>query len=116
MRAITTMVQIAPFVYALFCIAAYVMYLTAPEEVLFVTDLFLYVSPIVVVNNLINSHILKLCAWHRTACLLPLFPNALVALDRYLYELPVSYATANIIIIIVLTALLLIAAYNVFFR
>lgn len=112
--AITTMVQIAPFIYGFFCIAAYIIYLSQSEKAMFVADLFLYISPIVVVNNLVNSRILKLCAWHRTACLLPLFPNATVVLDRYLYELPVSYATANVIIILVLTVLLLICAYKVF--
>ena len=116
LRAITTMVQIAPFVYAFFCIAAYIMYLCATDDAIWVANLFLYISPIVVVNNLINSEILKLCRWHKTACLLPIFPNAVVSFDRYIYELPVSYATINIFIIIFLTALLLIAAYNVFFK
>lgn len=115
LRAITTMVQIAPFVYAFFCIAAYIMYLFASEKALFVVDLFLYISPIVVVNNLINSRILKLCIWHKTACILPLFPNAVVCFDEIICELPVSYVTAGVFIVIILTALLLIAAHKVFF-
>ena len=110
------MVQVAPFVYALFCIVAYVLYLFATDDAIWIANLFLYISPVVVINNLINSRILKLCRWHKTTCILPLLPNASVAFDRYIYELPVSYATANVITILVLSGLLLIAAYNVFFR
>ena len=110
------MVQIAPFIYAVFCIFVYVMCLLSYEDAAHIAEQFLYVSPIVVINNLINSRILKLCVWHKTACVLPLIPNASALFDRYIYEFTVESATANAIIAVVMAILLLIAAYKVFFK
>ena len=116
LRAITTAVQIAPFVYTAFTIATLILYLVASEPVIRALDVFLYVSPIVVLNNLLHSKILKLCKWHKTACCLPLLPLANVLVDDYICEIPVSYDVASCATIIVMSGLLLIAAYNVFFK
>ena len=116
LRHITTTVQILPFLYAFLYIIALVAYLFASESVLVFLDTMFYVSPIVIVGNLIESHILKLCRWHKTACILPAFPQINLFIDRYIYEFSTGAELAHIIIVIVMSILLLVAAYNVFLK
>lgn len=116
LRSITTAVQIAPFVYALFYIIALVIYLFASEQIMYMLDAILYVSPIVVIMNLLESRILKLCRWHKTACVLPLIPQVNIIFDDYIYRFSVRVETVHIVMVIAMSVLLLVAAYNVFFR
>lgn len=74
LRYITLAVQILPFVYSFFYILSLVMYLICDESVLRILDTLFYVSPIVVGGFLVESHILKLCKWHKSACILPILP------------------------------------------
>ena len=116
LRYITLAVQILPFVYSFFYILSLVMYLICDESALRILDTLFYVSPIVVCAFLVESHILKLCKWHKAACILPILPQAIVLTDAYIVELTSIEAQIAIIIPIVLSVLLLIAAYNVFFK
>lgn len=116
LRSITTAVQIAPFVYALFYIIALVIYLFASEQIMYVLDAILYVSPIVVVMNLLESRILKLCRWHKMTCVLPLVPQVNIILDDYIYRFSVRAEIIHIAMVIAMSVLLLVAAYNVFLR
>lgn len=116
LRYITLAVQILPFVYSFFYIFSLVMYLICDESALRILDTLFYVSPIVVCGFLVESHILKLCKWHKSACILPILPQAIVLTDAYIVELTSIEAQIAIITPIVLSVLLLIAAYNVFFK
>lgn len=116
LRSITTAVQVMPFLYALLYIFALAAYLFAPEPILGVLDTLLYVSPVVVVGNLIQSKILKLCKWHKAACLLPVLPQVNIVVDRYIYEFTIRAEVAHISLIILMSILLLVAAYNVFLK
>jgi len=64
-------VQLAPFAYLLF----YVAYLFAgafvSEELLCMADSIMTVSPLTTIGMLAASRLLKLCQWHKIACLLP---------------------------------------------
>ena len=79
-------------------------------------DTLFYVSPIVVIGNLLESRILKLCKWHRASCILPLCPQVNLFIDRYIYEFSFYAELAHIIMIIAMTALLLVSAYKVFMK
>ena len=81
-----------------------------------ILDTLFYVSPIVVCGFLVESHILKLCYWHKSACILPILPQLIVFIDAYITELTSIEAYIAIITPIALSALLLIAAYNVFMK
>lgn len=67
LRYITLAVQILPFVYSFFYILSLAMYLICDESALRILDTLFYVSPIVVCAFLVESHILKLCKWHKAA-------------------------------------------------
>ena len=116
LRAITLAVQIIPFAYTFLYIITLILYLFASDTVLTILDTLLYVSPIVVVCSLIQSRVLKLCRWHRTACILPAVPQINILTDRYIYEFSVRAELAHISIILLMSVLLLIAAYNVFLK
>ena len=71
LRRMTRIVQLLPFAYLL--LYAYYM-LACPylsEDTLCLLDAIITVSPITTILFLLASGLLKLCAWHKIACLLP---------------------------------------------
>lgn len=116
LRNITTVVQLLPFIYGFLFIFALVAYLVLPDWVSTVCDHFFYVSLTVILYNLILSRTLRLCRWHKLACVIPLFPEMVSLADLTLIDLSSHAAIVNILTIIFMTLLLLIAAYNVFFN
>lgn len=116
LRAITLTVQIIPFAYTFLYILTLILYLFASDSVLSVLDTLLYISPIVLVFSLIQSRVLKLCRWHKTACILPVVPQVNILLDRYIYEFSVRAELVHISVILLMSVLLLVAAFNVFLK
>lgn len=116
LRYITLAVQIMPFVYSFIYILCLVAYLFCSEPILVLLNTLSYVSPVVIIGFLIESKILKLCKWHKTACILPILPQILVFVDYYIIELTEIEAYIAIATPIALSILLLIAAYNVFVK
>lgn len=116
LRAITLAVQIIPFAYTSIFIITLILYLFASDTVLTILDTLLYVSPLVVVCTLIQSSVLKLCRWHKTACILPVVPQINILADRYIYEFSVRAELLHVSVILLMSILLLIAAYNVFLK
>lgn len=103
-----------PFLYAALYIIALSLYPFISEEILVVIDTLLYVSPTVVFGNLILSRMLELCYWHKAACILPIVPQITILIDRYIYEFSVYGMKAHLAVVILMSALLLVAAYKVF--
>lgn len=91
-------------------------YWFANETVLRILDTLFYVSPVVVAQFLILSKSLRLCAWHRTACLLPLIPQITIVLDNTVVVFSKNVALFSIASMAFMSVLLLIAAYNVFLK
>ena len=116
LRYITLVVEILPFIYSFLYILTLVLYLMCDEWVLRILDTLFYVSPAVVCGFLIESHILKLCKWHKAASILPVLPQVIVFIDARIVELTSIEAHIAIIMPIALSALLFIAAYNVFIK
>lgn len=90
-------------------------YLYAGEEVVAVLDTLFYVSPVMVIQFLALSRILRLCSWHRLACALPLFPQISILLDRTVVIFSERAVETHIITTMIMALLLLISAYKVFF-
>lgn len=116
LRTITRAVQLLPFLYGFLYILAMIVYLLCPDWISVVCDHLFYISVTGVAYNLILSRILRLCKWHRAACLVPLTPELVGLADQTLVKLSAYAELINICIIIVSTMLLLVAAYNVFLR
>lgn len=105
-----------PFIYGVLYIACMVLYLFVPEGWLVALDTLFYVSPTVVVSFLVFSSVLRLCKWHKTACIVPVVPQGISLVDRYVVWFPCSAATITIIASILLTAVLVFCAYKVFMK
>lgn len=78
-------------------------------------DASFYVSPIVILAHIIYSYILKLCIWHKVACMLPIIPQTILYIDTYFHEFTqgeVLYLNLSIVVMIIL---FLVAVYRVFF-
>lgn len=116
LRLVTSAVQLMPFVYTVLFIISLVVSFFASEDVVRIFDTLFYTSPIVVIAFLILSKLLRLCRWHRMACLLPLFPRVVSFVDYHIIELTEVLAQVNIILFATMAFLLLIAAYNIFIK
>lgn len=64
---------------------------------------------------LIESRVLKLCKWHKTACVLPLIPQIPIIINNYFVELTDYEVRIFLVCILSMSVLLLVAAYKVFF-
>ena len=115
LRRVKKAVQLSPFVYAFAYIVILLLYDTASDMVLDVLDDLFYVSPVVIVINLVYSRILKMCAWHKTACLLPLIPEIANMSEEFPIEFTISQAQIINYASAITSILFLIAAYKVFF-
>lgn len=71
LRKVTRAVQLAPFAYLAFFGLFLVCEFWIPESFVGLVDKCLYVSPAFIVVMLLASRLLKLCPWHRAACLIP---------------------------------------------
>lgn len=85
MRRVTRFVQLAPFVYlvlyaAYMCACAFV-----PEAVTGATDATLPNSPLVTSVLLLLSRMLKLCRWHKVACLMPVSSQIESFIDGFVF-------------------------------
>ena len=116
LRKITAAVQLTPFIYNVLYIISFIMYLFAPDWTVALFDHLFYVSTIVVIATFIQSRILKLCKWHRLACLLPLLPQSIIFIDSFIYEFSECGIIINICTMIIMSILLLISAYKVFIK
>lgn len=116
LRRATTAVQILPFVYTALYIIVLALYTTCGQQTQIALDSLFYVSPICILAFLILSRIFKLCRWHKTACVLPILPQAISLIDYYIYSFSAVSAYVFNGSIILMSILLLIAAYNVFLK
>lgn len=116
LRRITVSVQIVPFVCGALYIVAYVAYVFAPESVIVLLDTLFYVSPLFCAAHLVYSRILRLCAWHRAACLVPAFPQVVTLVDYYVVSFSEVLAFVLNATAMAMTGTLLVAAYNVFLK
>lgn len=110
------MVQLAPFVYAFLYTIIVGLYPYTTYSTAKVLDTLLYVSPVVIIVNLIESKILKLCKWHKTACLLPLLPQIAIIIDTHIVQFNIPAARMASIIFLAMLILFLVSAYQVFFN
>lgn len=105
-----------PFIYSVLYILSLAIGLFASDDVVKTFDMLFYASPVTVISFLIFSRLLKMCRWHRTACLVPIFPQIISFIDYYVVQFPLSVLAITIVTLIAMTALLLAAAYKTFIQ
>lgn len=116
LRGITISVQVVPFVCGAVYIVVFIAYLFASDAVMTALDTMFYISPLFCAAHLLYSKILHLCAWHRTACLVPVLPQVVNFIDYYIVSFSEVQAEVFNLTATAMTVLLLISAYNVFLK
>lgn len=116
LRYVTLAVQLMPFLYTVPYIASIVASYFLSYDSARIFDTLFYVSPVTVGALLVLSRLLRLCKWHKTACILPLLPQVVSFVDYYIIELTEVAAQVNIILFGSMAVLLLVATYNVFMK
>ena len=116
LRRVTRLVQIAPFVY----LALYSFYLIAgvfvPDEAVCFADGVMVSSPVVTSVFLVLSRLLKLCRWHRAACLIPSISHVEGVVDCYFFTFTQGEIIFINILIGVISAVFLFLANKHFFH
>lgn len=115
-RYSTVLVKARPFFFAFFYLAGIFSYILMPKAYIGYLDLAFYISPIVILYELILSKIFHLCKWHRLECVLPLFGLIPVIVDKFIIEIGAYGQLTNWIIILLAFPLSLINAYFVFLK
>ena len=115
LRKTRKVVQLSPFVYTFLYIVILLLYNHASAMVLDVLDDLFYISPVVIAINLIYSRILKMCVWHKVACLLPLIPELANIYEAVPFDFSVGQATVINYAVVVCSVLFIVSAYKVFF-
>lgn len=105
-----------PFFFAFFYLASIFSYIWMPKVYIGYLDLAFYVSPMVILYELILSKIFHLCKWHRLECVLPMFGLIPVIVDKFIIEIGAYGQLMNWIIVVAVFTLSLINAYFVFLK
>ena len=95
LRKTTRLVQLAPFVYLAFYATYLILCDLVPDSLLGASDLVLYVSPATSGGLLFLSRLLKLCKFHKIACLIPFSSQIEGLIDCYLF----TFTEAEIVLI-----------------
>jgi len=95
LRRTTRLVQLAPFVYLAFYASYLILCDIVPDSLLGASDLVLYVSPATSGGLLFLSLLLKLCKFHKIACLIPFSSQIESLVDCYLF----TFTEAEIVLI-----------------
>ena len=86
LRKVTRVVQFIPFVYLLLFAVVSVTEPYMSDRLFNVVNELFYVSPAIVVFMLFFSRLLRLCWWHKTACLIPMLAQVENYIDAYVFE------------------------------
>lgn len=115
-RYSTVLVKAMPFVFAIFYLIGLSSYIWSSNTIIGYLDLAFYVSPMVILYELILSKIFHLCKWHRLECILPMFGLLPVLVDKFIIEVGAYGQLVNWIIVVTVFTLSLINAYFVFLK
>lgn len=86
LRKVTRIVQVAPFAY-LVLLAVYLLCESVlPNWAVMLADNLLNAPAYTTAGMLVLGRMLKLCAWFRTACLLPFTAKAECYVDAFVYQ------------------------------
>ena len=116
LRKVTRIVQIAPFVYLAFYSAYLIIGCFSSDALVSLADGVIFSSPFTTTGMLFLSRLLKLCRWHKAACLIPSASHIEGIIDSYLFTF-----TQNEIILIntalgILSLAFIIRAHRHFFN
>ena len=95
LRKVTRIVQLLPFAYLLLLSAYLLLSPVLPEWLLLIADNALNLPVSAIIGLLGMGKLLKLCAWFRTACLMPMLTKAESWIDSFI----ITFTQGEIILI-----------------
>lgn len=116
LRKVTVTVKVFPFFYAAGLILFWLIAPALTDTMLNMVDSTIYLSAIMVLLLIRLSYCVKLCIWHRLQCALPLLPQIVAQVDRYIFKFGFYLATAEVVVMCIIFTLSLINAYKVFIK
>ncbi len=108
--------QLAPFVYLAFYSAYLIIGSFVSDELVSVADGFMVASPVTTTGMLVLSRVLKLCRWHRAACLIPSASQVEGIIDSYFFTFTQTEIVILNAIIGIISSVFLIIANKHFFH
>lgn len=108
--------QFAPFAYLVLYTAYLFIGCFASEELVSLADGFLVASPFATTGMLVLSRVLKLCRWHKVACLIPSASQAETFIDSYFFTFTQGEIVLLNVLLGILSAIFLALANKHFFN
>ena len=112
LRKTTRIVKSMPFVYLLFFSVYMVSFPLVSEEASGFIDTLFAGSPVALLGMLFLSNVLKLCRWHKMACLIPSTTRIEGYIDSYVFTFTQNELVAIHLIIGVLSILFICFAFK----
>lgn len=115
LRRLTRFVQVTPFVYLLFYGVYMVFGSLVPDNYLGMADTLVGTTPITTTALLFASRLLKLCRWHKVACLIPSASQIEGCVDTFVFQFTEVEITLINVSLGIVAIIFLISAYRHFF-
>lgn len=115
LRRLTRFVQVSPFLYLPFFSVYMIFGSLVPDGYLGVADSIACTTPVTTAALLLASRLLKLCRWHKVACLIPSAPQIEGYVDTFVFQFTELEITLINIGLGIAAILFFISAYRHFF-
>ena len=86
LRKVTRAVRLAPFVYLVFYGLFLICEFWIPELMVSIIDKLFYIQPTTIATLLMSSSLLKMCHWHKIACLIPGATQVADYIDSFFFQ------------------------------
>lgn len=116
MRRVTRLVQLAPFVYLAFYSVYLILGCFVPDDIVCLADGVMFSSPLATTAMLVLSRVLKLCRWHKTACLIPSASQIESIIDTYCFTFTQTEVVLINVLLGVISLVFLVVANKHFFH
>ena len=116
MRRVTRLVQLAPFVYLAFYSVYLILGCFVPDDIVCLADGVMFSSPLATTAMLVLSRVLKLCRWHKTACLIPSASQIESIIDTYCFTFTQTEVVLINVLLGVISLVFLVVSNKHFFH
>ena len=110
------MAQLAPFVYLAFYSAYLIIGCFSSDALVSLADGVMFSSPLATTGMLFLSRLLKLCRWHKAACLIPSASQVEGIIDSYFFTFTQTEVILINILLGVISLVFLLVANKHFFH
>ena len=111
LRRITSVIRFIPFAYLLFFSVYALLNLSGNETLLSISDSILTITPMTTALLLFLSRILRLCVWHKVACVIPVTSDVSTFIDSNLFQFTQNEMTVISVSMVLAITIFLVLAF-----